>query len=123
MRRAMKSKLLAAAFALAFAAPALASSGDAAAGKKKSEPCKACHGEGHLPIERTLQIKIPPGVDTGSQLRIGGEGEPGALGGPPGDLYVALQVVLPPTDSERQRRAWEQMQREFAFNPRAGLEV
>jgi cytochrome c553 len=45
MRRAMKSKLLAAAFALAFAAPALAASGDAAAGKKKSEPCKACHGE------------------------------------------------------------------------------
>jgi cytochrome c553 len=41
----MKTRFLAAAFALAFAAPALASSGDAAAGKKKSEPCKACHGQ------------------------------------------------------------------------------
>ena len=50
MRRAMKSNLLAAAFALAFAAPALASSGDAAAGKKKSEPCKACHGEAGISV-------------------------------------------------------------------------
>ena len=43
-------------------------------------------------MERKLQIKIPPGVDGGSQLRIAGEGEPGAAGGPPGDLYVVLQV-------------------------------
>jgi molecular chaperone DnaJ len=58
-----------------------------------AESCKTCHGEGHVPIERTLQVKIPPGVDTGSQLRIGGEGEPGALGGPPGDLYVVLRAA------------------------------
>ena len=45
-----------------------------------------------MPIERKLQIKIPPGVDTGSQLRITGEGEPGAQGGPPGDLYVVVRV-------------------------------
>ena len=62
-------------------------------GRIVAESCKACRGEGHLPIERTLQIKIPPGVDTGSQLRIGGEGEPGALGGPPGDLYVVLRAA------------------------------
>jgi molecular chaperone DnaJ len=43
-------------------------------------------------VERTLQIKIPPGVDTGSQLRISGEGEAGAGGGPPGDLYVVVRV-------------------------------
>jgi molecular chaperone DnaJ len=54
--------------------------------------CKKCRGEGVLPSERKLQIKIPPGVDTGSQLRISGEGEPGALGGPPGDLYVVLRI-------------------------------
>jgi molecular chaperone DnaJ len=42
--------------------------------------------------ERKLQIRIPAGVDTGSQLRITGEGEPGAAGGPPGDLYVVLRV-------------------------------
>jgi len=63
------------------------------AGRIVTERCKACDGEGHLVVERTLQIKIPPGVDTGSQLRIGGEGEPGALGGPPGDLYVVLRVA------------------------------
>jgi molecular chaperone DnaJ len=62
-------------------------------GRIVAERCKTCDGEGHVPIERTLQIKIPPGVDTGSQLRIGGEGEPGALGGPPGDLYVVLRVA------------------------------
>ena len=45
-----------------------------------------------MPIERKLQIKIPPGVDTGSQLRITGEGEPGLQGGPPGDLYVVVRV-------------------------------
>jgi molecular chaperone DnaJ len=54
--------------------------------------CKKCRGEGSLPVERKLQIKIPPGVDNGSQLRIAGEGEPGGQGGPPGDLYVVLRV-------------------------------
>ena len=54
--------------------------------------CKRCRGEGVLPVERKLQIKIPPGVDNGSQLRIAGEGEPGGQGGPPGDLYVVLRV-------------------------------
>ena len=47
---------------------------------------------GSSPVERKLQIKIPPGVDNGSQLRVSGEGESGAQGGPPGDLYVVLRV-------------------------------
>jgi molecular chaperone DnaJ len=63
------------------------------AGRIVAEPCKKCDGAGHVAAERTLQIKIPPGVDSGSQLRIGGEGEAGALGGPPGDLYVVLRVA------------------------------
>jgi molecular chaperone DnaJ len=62
-------------------------------GRIVAEPCKTCRGQGQLPIERTLQIQIPAGVDNGSQLRIGGEGEPGALGGPSGDLYVVLRVA------------------------------
>jgi len=62
------------------------------AGRIITSPCKDCGGEGQVPLERKLQIKIPPGVDTGSQLRILGEGEPGAAGGPPGDLYVVLRV-------------------------------
>jgi molecular chaperone DnaJ len=62
-------------------------------GRVVSEPCRTCHGEGVVQIERTLQLKIPPGVDTGSQLRIAGEGEPGGQGGPKGDLYVVLRVA------------------------------
>jgi molecular chaperone DnaJ len=57
-----------------------------------AHPCKDCHGEGHLLRERKLQIKIPGGVDTGSQLRVPGEGEAGSAGGPPGDLYVVVRV-------------------------------
>jgi molecular chaperone DnaJ len=62
------------------------------AGRIVTEACKACGGDGHVAVERNLQIKIPAGVDTGSQLRIGGEGEAGAHGGLPGDLYVVLRV-------------------------------
>jgi molecular chaperone DnaJ len=62
-------------------------------GRIVAQPCKTCRGQGQVPIERTLQIQIPAGVDNGSQLRIGGEGEPGALGGPSGDLYVVLRVA------------------------------
>jgi len=62
------------------------------AGRIISDPCKDCGGDGQIATERKLQIKIPPGVDTGSQLRITGEGEPGAGGGPPGDLYVVVRA-------------------------------
>jgi molecular chaperone DnaJ len=61
-------------------------------GRIVTEQCPSCHGEGHVTAERTLQIKVPPGVDDGSQLRITGEGEAGPLGGPPGDLYVVLRA-------------------------------
>ena len=62
-------------------------------GRIVAKPCTTCRGEGQRIVEKTLKIKIPAGVDGGSQLRIGGEGEPGALGGPSGDLYVALRVA------------------------------
>jgi len=65
-------------------------------GRIVAQACPACGGEGQVPTERTLQIKIPPGVDSGSQLRIGGEGEAGSLGGPPGDLYVVVRVQVHP---------------------------
>jgi molecular chaperone DnaJ len=61
-------------------------------GRVVTTPCKDCQGEGQRAVERKLQIKIPPGVDTGSQLRMTGEGEVGSLGGPPGDLYVVVRV-------------------------------
>jgi molecular chaperone DnaJ len=56
-------------------------------------PCKDCHGSGRIEKEKTLEIKIPAGVETGSRLRIAGEGEAGVAGGPTGDLYVVIHVA------------------------------
>lgn len=54
--------------------------------------CHGCHGEGRVIRERTLDLKIPAGVDTGSKMRVTGEGDAGGKGGSPGDLYVFLNV-------------------------------
>ena len=56
------------------------------------ERCPDCRGQGRLERERTIELRIPPGVDTGTRLRVNGEGEVGANGGSPGDLYVVLEV-------------------------------
>jgi molecular chaperone DnaJ len=56
------------------------------------KPCKACAGEGRQRGKRELTLKIPPGVETGSRLRLTGEGDAGPHGGPAGDLYVVLTV-------------------------------
>lgn len=61
-------------------------------GQRVLTPCGACAGEGRLRSERTLTVRIPPGVDGGVRLRMSGEGEAGAAGGPAGDLYVVLHV-------------------------------
>jgi molecular chaperone DnaJ len=55
-------------------------------------PCTQCRGEGYIRAERKLKVNIPPGVDTGTRLRLTGEGQPGANGGPQGDLYVFVRV-------------------------------
>ena len=55
-------------------------------------PCKQCRGEGRVHRDRTLEIKIPAGVDNGQRIRLGGEGESGVHGGPPGDLDVVFFV-------------------------------
>ncbi len=55
-------------------------------------PCMTCHGSGTVHRKRKLEVKIPPGVDTGSRLRISKEGEAGKKGGPSGDLYVEIHV-------------------------------
>ena len=59
-------------------------------------PCRECSGTGQVQRERELSIKIPAGVDSGSRLRLAGEGEAGPNGGPPGDLYVFLEVAEHP---------------------------
>ncbi|NLM52467.1 MAG: molecular chaperone DnaJ [Firmicutes bacterium] len=56
------------------------------------EHCPQCQGSGRVQRRRKIEVKIPPGVDTGSRLRISGEGEAGLHGGPPGDLYVVIHV-------------------------------
>ena len=61
-------------------------------GKVISKPCATCHGEGRVPKDRKLTVRIPAGIATGQRLRLQGEGEHGTLGGPPGDLFVVIQV-------------------------------
>lgn len=56
-------------------------------------PCVECHGGGRKKTDRTIQAKIPPGVDSGLRLRLNGEGEAGYRGGPRGDLYVEIHVT------------------------------
>jgi molecular chaperone DnaJ len=55
-------------------------------------PCRKCGSEGRIRVEKILKIHIPPGVDTGSRLRVSGEGESGVRGGQSGDLYVVIHV-------------------------------
>ncbi len=55
-------------------------------------PCKPCHGQGRTKSHRKIRLTIPPGVDTGTRLRVTGEGEGGYHGGPAGDLYVEIRV-------------------------------
>jgi molecular chaperone DnaJ len=61
-------------------------------GRIITEPCPRCRGTGKEKQQRDIPIKIPAGVDDGSQLRLSGEGDTGTRGGPPGDLYIILAV-------------------------------
>jgi molecular chaperone DnaJ len=62
-------------------------------GKVVSDPCRACQGHGQVRRERKLQVRIPAGVDDGARIRLAGEGDTGARGGPRGDLYIFLSVA------------------------------
>jgi molecular chaperone DnaJ len=64
----------------------------AAARDGDAKPCHTCHGAGTVARERKLTVKIPAGIATGQQLRLQGEGEAGAAGGPAGHLYVVVHV-------------------------------
>ncbi|MGD0220742.1 MAG: molecular chaperone DnaJ [Terriglobia bacterium] len=59
---------------------------------KQRRPCPKCHGTGSLNVPETLNVRIPPGVDTGSRVRLPGKGNAGIHGGPPGDLYIVTEV-------------------------------
>ena len=62
------------------------------AGEVIRDPCADCHGNGRVPQEREIRVRIPKGVPSGSQLRLAGEGEPGDRGGPRGDLFVVVEI-------------------------------
>jgi molecular chaperone DnaJ len=62
------------------------------AGQVIDKPCKSCAGQGRVRREKTLKVNIPAGVEDGTRIRLSGEGEAGARGGPAGDLYVFLSV-------------------------------
>ncbi|HEX9160447.1 MAG TPA: molecular chaperone DnaJ [Thermoanaerobaculia bacterium] len=71
------------------------------AGKVIKDPCPTCNGAGRVREEKKISVKIPAGVDDGSRLRVAAEGESGANGGPPGDLYVFISVRPHPQFTRR----------------------
>jgi len=62
-------------------------------GQTIKNPCKGCGGAGRVEKERALSVNIPAGVETGTRIRLSGEGEAGLRGGPPGDLYIFIEVA------------------------------
>src|SRR2546423_13148599 len=62
-------------------------------GQVINSPCENCRGAGRVEREKSIEVKIPAGVETGSRLRLQAEGESGVQGGPPGDLYVVIHVA------------------------------
>lgn len=61
-------------------------------GKIIPEPCTSCNGQGRIKRQKTLEVKIPAGIDDGMRIRSSGNGEPGMNGGPPGDLYIEIRI-------------------------------
>lgn len=61
-------------------------------GQVPSEPCPTCHGSGEVRVRRRINVTVPKGVDSGSRVRLKGQGGRGANGGPPGDLVITFQV-------------------------------
>lgn len=62
-------------------------------GSVADSPCSACGGVGRVRKMASISVDVPPGVDTGTRLRVRGEGEAGSRGGPPGDLYIYTEVL------------------------------
>jgi molecular chaperone DnaJ len=62
------------------------------AGQVIADPCERCRGEGRVETQKSLEVRIPPGVDEGTRIRLTGEGEAGVRGGPAGDLYIFVHL-------------------------------
>ena len=61
-------------------------------GEVIEKPCRSCGGEGRVDREQKLEVNVPPGVDSGTRIRLSGKGEAGPFGSPPGDLYIFIHV-------------------------------
>ena len=66
-------------------------------GEVGNRPCTVCNGQGMIPRNKRIQVKIPAGVDNGSRIRVAGEGQPGIGRGPRGDLFLVISVKPDPT--------------------------
>jgi molecular chaperone DnaJ len=66
-------------------------------GEVVEEPCKRCHGDGRIKEKSKISISVPAGVETGSRLRLRGQGNAGTRGAPPGDMYIVIEVIPHPT--------------------------
>jgi molecular chaperone DnaJ len=75
-------------------------------GKVISDPCKQCSGQGRTRDEKTLSVRVPPGVDEGDRVRLTGEGEAGMHGAPSGDLYVQIHVREHPIFKREERHLY-----------------
>lgn len=62
------------------------------AGRLRQQPCELCHGQGVEARAEVVTVRVPPGVDTGARVRVPGKGHAGVRGGPPGDLYLDIEV-------------------------------
>jgi molecular chaperone DnaJ len=78
-----------------------------------TSPCSACQGAGVIKEKKQLQVHIPAGVDTGTRLRLRGEGEAGTLGAPPGDLYLEICIAPHPIFTRKRRDLYYRAQVSF----------
>lgn len=83
-------------------------------GEILGHPCRRCRGSGRMKVESQLSIKIPPGVDTGSRLRLANEGNAGLEGGPSGDLYITVEVQPHPVFQRRGDDLFSEVSIKFA---------
>src|SRR5262249_62174650 len=77
-------------------------------GKIIQNPCPDCRGEGRIERERTLDVTIPAGIDSGARIRHRGEGEAGSGGGPSGDLYIVVHVADHPSFERQDNNLYTQ---------------
>lgn len=87
-------------------------------GTQAKAPCDECDGTGQRDVERVVKVNVPAGVDSGQTLRLTGQGQAGARGGPAGDLYVTVRVRA---DDEFEREGFDLFQRVEVTYPQAAL--